>query len=98
MNKEELITAIATETHASKVDSRSFLDAFLKILSESLAKGESVQLVGYFTLNVAQRAARMGRNPKTQEEIKIPASKVVKFSTGKALKELVNKASKVKKK
>ncbi len=93
MNKEELITAISSETNASKVDSRAFLDAFLKVVSENLAKGDPVQLVGFFTLSVAQRAARLGRNPKTQEEIKIPASKVIKFSTGKALKEMVNKSS-----
>ncbi|KKB96218.1 DNA-binding protein HU-beta [Candidatus Arcanobacter lacustris] len=90
MNKEELIDAIAAETEFSKTDSRKYLDAFLKIVPEALAKGETIQLVGFASFSVAERAERKGRNPQTGKEITIKASKVVKFSAGKALKEAVN--------
>ena len=90
MNKEELIDAIAAETEFSKVDTRKYLDAFLKVVPDSLAKGETIQLVGFATLSVIERAERLGRNPQTGKEIKIAASKAVKFSAGKALKDAVN--------
>ncbi len=90
MNKEELIDAIATATEFSKVDTRKYLDSFLKVVPEALAQGDTIQLVGFATLSVAERAARIGRNPQTGKELKIAACKVVKFSAGKALKDLVN--------
>ncbi len=94
MNKEELINAISVDTSFSKTDSRKFLDSFLRIVPEALSNGESIQLVGFATISVADRAARKGRNPQTGKEISIPASKVVKFSAGKQLKETVNNSKK----
>ena len=90
VNKEELIDAIAAETQFSKTDSRKYLDAFLKVVPATLAKGETIQLIGFASFSVVERAERVGRNPQTGKELKIAASKVVKFSTGKVLKEAVN--------
>ena len=67
------------------------MKSFIAIVSKELSKGRPVQLVGFGTFDVAKRAARKGRNPQTGEEIKIAASKSVKFKAGKALKDLVNK-------
>jgi DNA-binding protein HU-beta len=90
MNKEELIDAIAAETDFSKTDSRKFIDAFIKVVPQALASGETIQLIGFASFSVTERAARKGRNPQTGKEIDIAASKVVKFSAGKQLKEIVN--------
>jgi DNA-binding protein HU-beta len=91
MNKSELIDAIAEETGLTKKDSEASLKAFINTVSKELKKGGSVQLIGFGTFEVGKRAARVGRNPKTGENIKIKASKNPKFKAGKALKDLVNK-------
>ena len=91
MNKAELIAKIAEESKLTKKASEAALDAFVASVQGALKKGEKVQLVGFGTFEVRQRAARKGRNPQTKAEIKIPASKAPVFKAGKALKELVNK-------
>ena len=91
MSKSELIAAIATKTGETKKDAEATLNAFVNVVSETLAKGDKVQLVGFGSFEVRKRAARKGRNPQTKEEIKIPASKAPVFKAGKALKDLVNK-------
>ena len=90
MNKTELIAAIAAKTGETKKDAEATLNAFVNVVSETLAKGDKVQLVGFGSFEVRKRAARKGRNPRTKEEIKIPASKAPVFKAGKALKDLVN--------
>ena len=89
-NKEELINAIAEKIGHSKVDTKNFLDNYIEVVQDALTKGDSVQLVGFATLSVGDRAERKGRNPQTGKELIIPASKVVKFSAGKQLKDAVN--------
>ncbi|HJJ05753.1 MAG TPA: HU family DNA-binding protein [Clostridiaceae bacterium] len=91
MNKSDLIAAIAAKTGETKKDAEATVNAFIDVVTESLAKGEKVQLVGFGSFEVRKRAARKGRNPQTKEEIKIPASKAPVFKAGKALKDLVNK-------
>ena len=91
MNKGELIAKIAEESKLTKKAAEAALDAFVSSVEEALKKGEKVQLVGFGTFEVRQRAARKGRNPQTKAEIKIPASKAPVFKAGKALKETVNK-------
>ena len=91
MNKSELIAAIAAKTGETKKDAEATLNAFVDVVTDSLVKGDKVQLVGFGSFEVRKRAARKGRNPQTKEEIKIPASKAPVFKAGKALKELVNK-------
>ena len=91
MNKTELIAAIAAKTGETKKDAEATLNAFVNVVSETLAKGDKVQLVGFGSFEVRKRAARKGRNPQAKEEIKIPASKAPVYKAGKALKDLVNK-------
>ena len=91
MNKSDLVAAIAAKTGATKKDSEASLNAFSDVVTESLVKGDKIQLVGFGSFEVRKRAARKGRNPQTKEEIKIPASKAPVFKAGKALKDLVNK-------
>ena len=91
MNKTELIAAIAAKTGETKKDAEATLNAFVNVVSETLAKGDKVQLVGFGSFEVRKRAAIKVRNPQTKEEIKIPASKAPVFKAGKALKDLVNK-------
>ena len=90
MNKSDLVAAIAAKTGATKKDAEASLNAFTDV-TESLVKGDKIQLVGFGSFEVRKRAARKGRNPQTKEEIKIPASKAPVFKAGKALKDLVNK-------
>jgi DNA-binding protein HU-beta len=90
MNKEDLIDAIALETEFSKTDARKYLDAFIKVVPNALAKGEVIQLVGFANFSVIEKAARKGRNPKTGKDITIAARKAVKFSAGKSFKEVLN--------
>ena len=90
MNKTELIAAIAENAELSKKDSEKALKAFVDVIAEELKKGEKVQLVGFGTFEVSERAAREGRNPQTGETMTISASKSPKFKAGKALKDLVN--------
>lgn len=91
MNKAELITAVSERVGLSKKDSEKAVNATLEVITECLADGEKVQLVGFGVYEVKERAARMGRNPKTKEEIQIPASRVPVFKAGKALKDVVDK-------
>ena len=91
MNKAELIASMAEKCELTKKDTEKALKAFMDTVQESLSSGEKVQLVGFGTFEVRQRAARIGRNPRTKEEIKIPASKAPVFKPGKDLKESVNK-------
>ena len=90
MNKAELVAAMADKTELSKRDAEAALKAFTDVVTEELKKGEKIQLVGFGTFEVSERAARTGRNPQTGEEMTIPASKAPKFKAGKALKDLVN--------
>lgn len=90
MNKGELIAKIA-EAGLSKKDSEIALNAAIAAIGDALAKGETVQLIGFGTFSVKERAAREGRNPRTGEVVKIKASKVPTFKAGKALKDKVAK-------
>ena len=90
MNKTELVAAMAEQTNLSKKDAEAALKAFIDIVSEELKKGEKVQLVGFGTFEVSERAAREGRNPQTGETMEIKASKTPKFKAGKALKDMMN--------
>ncbi|HIV12843.1 MAG: HU family DNA-binding protein [Clostridiales bacterium] len=90
MNKTELVAAIAEQTQLSRKDAEAALKAFIDVVSEELKKGEKVQLVGFGTFEVSERAAREGRNPATGEAMTIKASKSPKFKAGKALKDMVN--------
>jgi len=90
VNKTELIAAIAAKSELSKKDSEKALRAFEEAVTEELAAGGKVQLVGFGTFDVAHRAAREGRNPRTKEVMPIPASKAPRFKVGKGLKEAVN--------
>ena len=89
MNKMELVDAMAKETGLTKKDTEKALKAFTGIVAKELVNGGSVQLIGFGTFAVGERAARTGRNPKTGSTITIPASKSPKFKAGKALKDLV---------
>lgn len=91
MNKTELIAKIAADTGLSKKDSEKALTATIGAITEALAANDKVQLVGFGMFDVKERAARVGRNPKTKEEIEIPASKAVQFKAGKALKDAIVK-------
>jgi len=91
MNKTELIGVIAEKSGLSKKDSEKALSATIEAISEALVAGEKVQLVGFGVYEVKSRAARMGRNPKTKEAIKIPESRTPVFKAGKALKDAVAK-------
>ena len=90
MNKTELVAAMAEKAGLSKKDAEAALKAFTDVVSDELKKGEKVQLVGFGTFEVSERAAREGRNPLTGAPMKIAASKAPKFKAGKALKDLVN--------
>ena len=91
MNKAELIAEVAAKTGLSKKDSEKAVNATLDTVTASLESGEKVSLVGFGVFDVKEREARMGRNPKTKEEIPIPASRVPQFKAGKALKEAIDK-------
>ena len=91
MNKVELSAAIASETGLSRKDAEAAVKAFVEVVTSELQKGEKVQLVGFGTFEVSERAAREGRNPQTGETMTIEASKAPKFKAGKALKDAVNK-------
>ena len=90
MNKTELVAAMAEATELSKKDAEAALKAFIDVVTAEMKKGEKVQLVGFGTFEVSERAAREGRNPRTGETMTIAASKSPKFKAGKALKDAVN--------
>jgi DNA-binding protein HU-beta len=89
LNKAELVAAVAEKTDMSKKDAEKAVNAVFASIEEALAKNEKVQLVGFGTFEVKDRAERTGRNPQTKETILIPASKVPGFKAGKALKDAV---------
>ncbi|MGP7818663.1 HU family DNA-binding protein [Niallia sp. 01092] len=89
MNKTELINAVAAQTELTKKDVSKTIDSLFETISTTLAKEEKIQLIGFGTFEVRDRAARTGRNPQTGEEIQIAASKVPAFKPGKELKEAV---------
>ncbi len=89
MNKAELIDAIAANSKLSKADSKKALDAFIKVVTNALKKGDKIVLVGFGTFSISQRKERTGRNPQTGKEIKIPAKKVVKFKAGSDLSSVI---------
>ena len=90
MNKTELVAAMAEKTNQTKKSTEDALNAFMEVVTETLKKGDKIQLVGFGTYETKARAERKGRNPQTGEEIKIPASKMPTFKAGKALKDEVN--------
>ncbi|MEA4994441.1 DNA-binding protein HU 1 [bioreactor metagenome] len=91
MNKAELINAVAAKTEVSKKEAEAVIAATLDAITTAMKEGDKVQLVGFGSFEVKSRAERIGRNPKTKEEIKIPASKIPTFKAGKALKDTVAK-------
>lgn len=90
MNKTEFIAAVAEKAEISKKDSEKALKAFVDVVAEQLKAGDKVQLVGFGTFKVSERAAREGRNPQTGETMTIAACKAPKFKAGKALKDAIN--------
>ena len=90
MNKTELVAAVAEQADISKKDAEKVLKAIVDVVTEEMKKGEKVQLVGFGTFEVSERAAREGRNPQTGKTMKIEACKAPKFKAGKALKDAVN--------
>ena len=96
MNKSELVAALAEKSELSKRDAEKALSAFVDVISGSLTKGDKVQLIGFGSFEVKNRPARVARNPRTGEEIKIAASKAPVFKAGKALKDKVNTPAKKK--
>ncbi|NLN41569.1 MAG: HU family DNA-binding protein [Clostridiales bacterium] len=91
MNKAELIAAVAEKSELTKKDAEKAVNSIISAITEALSNGEKVQLVGFGTFEVRDRAERKGRNPQTKEEIVIPASKAPVFKAGKALKDAVQK-------
>lgn len=90
MNRKELIDALAAKTESTKADAERAVAGMIHIISDTLKKGDSLALVGFGTFEVRKRAARIGRNPKTGEELKIKAAKVPAFKAGATLKATVN--------
>lgn len=90
MNKQELVAAMAEKSGLTKADSEKALNAFTASVADALGKNDSVQLVGFGTFSVSERAARTGKNPRTGAKLQIAAKKVAKFKAGKALADKVN--------
>jgi len=90
MNKNDLIAAVSDRTQLSRNDATRAVEALLDIITDQMKQGQEVKLVGFGTFAVSNRAATTGRNPRTGEEIKIPASKQPKFKAGKQLKDAIN--------
>ncbi len=91
MNKSELISRVTEKAGLTKKDCEKAINAMIEVIEETLAAGDKVSLVGFGTFEVRSRAERKGRNPRTGQEITIPASKVPAFKAGKAFKEAVDK-------
>lgn len=89
MNKTELVASVATKAEISKKDAEAAVSAVIASITEALADGEKVSLVGFGTFEVKERSARTGLNPRTKEKIEIPASKAPAFKAGKAFKEAI---------
>ena len=90
MNKNELVSAVAKQAELSKKDAGLAVEAVFDTIAKALEKGDKVQLIGFGTFDVSERAAREGHNPRAGEAMKIAASKAPRFKAGKALKERVN--------
>ncbi len=90
MNKTELVDVVSKEADLTKADAARAVDAVIKAVTDALKRGEQVSILGFGTFLLRERAARTGRNPRTQETLQIPASKVPAFKPGKALKDAVN--------
>ena len=90
MNKTELINQIAESASITKKEAGNSLQSFIMAITDTLEKGDKLQLLGFGTFSVTQRSAREGRNPQTGKAIKIPAKKIVKFKVGSKLSEAVN--------
>ena len=90
MNKEELVTEISKSAKVTKKEAEAVLSATIETIENTVKKGDKVTLVGFGTFEVAERAERKGRNPKTGETITIPTSKSPKFKAGRSLKDIVN--------
>lgn len=90
MNKAELIATMADKTELSKKDAEKALNAFIDTVTDELKNGDRIQLIGFGTFEVSERAERTGRNPQSGKEMVIPASKIPKFKAGKALKDAIN--------
>lgn len=91
MNKAELITSVAEKSGLTKKDAEAALKSLIEAVGEALQKGEKVQLVGFGTFETKSRKARVGRNPRTKEEITIPEATIPVFKAGKELKDKVSK-------
>lgn len=91
MNKQQLVENLMGKTEMTKAAAEKFVNAFVETVSDALANGDNVQLIGFGTFEVRERAARTGHNPATGETINVPACKAPAFKPGKALKEKVNK-------
>ncbi len=90
MNKAELIATMADKTELSKKDAEKALNAFIDTVTDELKNGDRIQLIGFGTFEISERAERTGRNPQSGETMVIPASKIPKFKAGKALKDAIN--------
>lgn len=90
MNKTELVAAMAKKAEITQKDAEKALAAFTSVVTDALKNGDKIQLVGFGTFEVSERAERTGRNPRTGEDITIAASRTPKFKAGKALKDIVN--------
>lgn len=97
MNKTDLVAKVAESAELSKKDAEKAVKAFTEVVTEALKDGEKIQLVGFGTFEVTERAARTGKNPQTGKAMKIPACKAPKFKAGKGLKDAVNAAKPAKK-
>ena len=91
MNKSELVEKITSDADISKASAERALNSVIATIIKAVTKGDDVQLIGFGTFKSGKRSARVGRNPQTGAEIKIPAAKTVKFASGKAFKDAVNK-------
>lgn len=91
MNKNELVASVAEKAGLTKKDAEKAVNAFVETVQQSLVEGNKIQMIGFGTFEVKERAARTGRNPRTNEEIQILASKNPVFKAGKALKDAVNR-------
>ena len=89
MNKSEFITALQAKTGLAKADVTKLVNAYGEVVIEAVSKGEDVRLIGFGTFGTSERAARVGRNPHTGQEIQIPAKKVVKFRIAKVAKDAI---------
>ena len=92
MNKEQIVAALAQKTGATKRESEYFFEGVVQVISEALAAGHKVQIVGFGTFEVRERAPRVGRNPHANKPVQIPAKQVPYFTPGKGLKDLVEQS------